>query len=67
MNLSIGVAGLVILMSGVLLFAVSAPVFRYTARVSSSETQFSPEMVKWLGRGMGLILFMLGLVTFLNQ
>lgn len=67
MNLSYGMAGLIISLAGLLLFAISAPVLRYSVRFSESEPQLSPHLIKWLARGLGLILFILGLVTLLNN
>ncbi len=61
-----GVVGFVILLSGLVLMTVSAPVLRYTERTHAAPSQFSPAMLAWLARGLGAILFMLGLVTALN-
>ena len=61
-----GVVGLVILLMGLVVIAASAPVLRYTERSFAAPSQFSSAMLTWLARGLGAILFMLGLVTFLN-
>jgi len=67
MSTMYGIVGLIILFCGLLLITASAPVLRLTERSFAAPSQFSPGMLTWLARGLGAILFMLGLVTLLNH
>jgi hypothetical protein len=58
------VAGLFIAMAGFLLVAGSAPMLRYAQRSATVAPQVSYGMLTWLARIMGVILFILGIVTW---
>ncbi|MGI8904897.1 MAG: hypothetical protein ACR2IE_00195 [Candidatus Sumerlaeaceae bacterium] len=58
------VAGLFIAFAGLLLVTASAPVLRFAERSMTVAPQVSYGMMIWLLRIMGVILFILGVVTW---
>jgi hypothetical protein len=58
------VAGLLIAFAGLVLITASAPVLRYAERSVTATPQVSYGMIKWLARAMGVILFILGIMTW---
>lgn len=58
------VAGLFIAIAGFLLIAGSAPALRYAQRSATVTPQVSYQMLTWLARIMGVILLILGIVTW---
>jgi threonine/homoserine/homoserine lactone efflux protein len=67
MNSQLG--GMLIIVLGMLLFALSMPVLRLNVRHHhhAAPPQFSDAMVKWLTRIFAITFMMLGLVTLLQH
>ena len=57
-------AGLIIAFTGLLLMTASAPVLHYAERSFTATPQVSYGMMIWLLRILGVILFILGIVTW---
>jgi hypothetical protein len=58
--------GIMIALSGLLAIAATAPVPHRANQWLSLGTPVEPQVMAWLARGMGIIVFFLGLVTVLN-
>jgi len=58
--------GMMIALCGLVAIAATAPMPHRANRWLSFGTPVEPQVMAWLARGMGTILFFLGLVTVLN-